>query len=267
MMEKEKSIWQTISSKLIYYLRTMGYTAASVNISGKENNWDTEKICVTKEGKDICDINCIEGTITYHKASDQEEIELIRELINNLQEQEKIFTRAEPMQVEGLSHYKGLAEYNNVILAACESRSMDSFMQKVNCYQYVTWEKDNGGSGVHTGNYFGDNYTDVKENFAVRSGIVRKDKLFSETEMMAIFSSLVKLEDIDDTITNKNYKLFEQIKSKIRNIVPDIEEKIYGKNPRYEESEDRIVHNSYNASADDTSENDQELYEHEILQE
>ncbi|AEY66086.1 hypothetical protein [Clostridium sp. BNL1100] len=76
-MVNENSVWQAISTKLIYRLKMMGYGATSVNTSGKEGNWDTEKICVTKDGRDLCDINCIEGTITYHNASDQEEIDSI----------------------------------------------------------------------------------------------------------------------------------------------------------------------------------------------
>ena len=237
-MEKENSVWQAISTKLIYRLKMMGYAATSVNTSGKEGNWDTEKICLTKEGRDLCDINCIEGTITYHNASEQEEIDSIRDFINDLQEQEKIFARAEHMQVEGLKHYKLLAEYNNVILAACESESLNSSMQKVNSYQYVTWEKDRGGSqlGVHTGNYFSDNYTGAKENFAVRSGILRKSKLLSETELMAIYSGIVKLEDNENN-TDGSYKIFKLIKEKIQDIIPDIEARIYRNDPRFIESE------------------------------
>ncbi len=253
-MENDYSVWQAISTKLIFKLRMMGYGATSVNTSGKEGNWDTEKICVTKDGRDLCDINCIEGTITYHNASDQEEIYLIRNLINDLQEQERIFARADPMQVEELKHYKVLAEYNNVILAACESESVNSSMYRVNIYQYVTWEKDNVGLGVHSGNYFSDNYTGAKENFAVRSGILRKSKLLSETEMMAIYSGIVKLEDIENT-NDGNYKIFKQIKEKIQDIIPDIEARIYRNDPRF-------ITNSFNET--EVIEEDIELYEQEL---
>ncbi|ACL77469.1 hypothetical protein [Ruminiclostridium cellulolyticum] len=255
-MEKENSVWQGISSKVIYYLRLNGYGAASLNTSGKEGNWDTEKICVTKDGRDLCDINCIEGTITYLNASDQEEIDSIRDFINDLQEQERIFTRAEPMQVEGLKHHKVLVEYNNVILTACESESLNSSMQKVNSYQYVTWEKDRGGLqlGVHSGNYFSDNYTCAKENFAVRAGILRKSKLLSETEMMAIYSGIIKLEDNENNIDGSN-KIFKQIKQKIQDIIPDIEARIYRNDPRF-------ITSSVNETV--VLEEDLELYEQEL---
>ncbi len=235
-MGNNPAIWQDISTKLIYRLKMMGYGATSVNTSGKEGNWETEKICVTKDGRDLCDINCIEGTITYHHTSDQEEIDSIRDLLNDLQEQERIFTEADPMQVEGLKHYKVLAEYNNVILAACESEGMNSSMHRVNSFQYVTWEKDKEGSGVHSGNYFSDNYTGAKENFAVRSGFLRKSKLLSETEMMAIYSGIVKLEDNENN-PDGSYKIFKQIKEKIQDIIPNIEARIYRNDPRFIESE------------------------------
>ena len=251
---QEKLLWGAISGKLIYYLRAMGYGATSVNTSGKEGNWDTEKICVTKDSRDMCDINCIEGTITYHHASDQGEIDLIRDLINDLQEQERNFTRADPMQVEGLKHYKVLAEYNNVILAACESEGMNSSLHRVNSYQYVTWEKDNGGAGVHSGNYFSDNYTGAKENFAARSGILRKSKLLSETEMMAIYSGIVKLEDNENNSDGSN-KIYKQIKEKIQNIIPDIEARIYRNDPRF------ITNPVYET---EVIEEDIEIYDREI---
>ncbi len=219
-------IWQTISTKLIYRLRMMGYGGASVNTSGKEGNWDTEKICVTKDSRDLCDINCIEGTITYHNASDQEEIYLIRNLINDLQEQERIFAR----------------------------ESLNTSMHRVNSYQYVTWEKDNGGSGVHSGNYFSDNYTGAKENFAVRSGILGKSKLLSETELMAIYSGIVKLEDNENN-SDGSCKIFKQIKEKIQDIIPDIETRIYRNDPRF-------ITNSFNET--EVIEEDIDLYEHEL---
>ncbi|WP_024833852.1 hypothetical protein [Ruminiclostridium josui] len=253
---QEKLLYGAISGKLIYYLRTMGYGAKSVNTSGKEGNWDTEKICVTKDGRDLCDINCIEGTITYHNASEQEEINLIRDLINELEEQELIFNRAEPMKVEGLKHYRVLAEYNNVILAACETEGINSSLHKVNSYQYVTWERDKGGSqmGVHSGIYFSDNYTGAKENFVIRSGFMRKSKLLSETEMMAIYSGIVKLEDFDIN-NDDSYKIFRQIKEKIQDIIPDIEARIYRNDPRF-------ITNLVNES--EAIEEDIELYDQEI---
>ena len=117
-----------------------------------------------------------------------------------------------------------------MVLAACDVTSLDSTMHKVESIKYVTWEKDRGGdgNGVHTGHYFDDNYEDAKEDFAARSGLVSKDKLFSETERIALYAGIVKLESLGEN-TNDDTKILENIKSKISNLIPDIEKRYMSK--------------------------------------
>lgn len=68
--------------------------------------------------------------------------------------------------------YRLLAEFNGVILAGHHT----SYGA-----QFITWEWDCGGTGVHTGHYhdFGpDSYTAAKQDFALRSGLVQDSPLF-----------------------------------------------------------------------------------------
>jgi hypothetical protein len=162
-------------------------------IPAEENSWNIEKIWVTREGKDVWDINCENKVISYKNAYDRSEIETILTLIDNLEEQEENFINAPQMKVDGIKKYRMLAQYNNVIFAACEVTSLDSTMHKVESLNYVTWEKDRSGAeyGVHTGHYFYDNYAAAKKDFATRSGLVNKDKLLSETEMLAVYAGLL----------------------------------------------------------------------------
>ena len=239
MRRDTESISQSVATKLISELRSRGYAATPANTSGKENSWDIEKIWVTRDGKDLCDINCENNTISYRNAYDRSEIDTILTLINNLQEQEENFLNAPQMKTKGLEKYKLLAEYNNAILATCEVTSLDSTMHKVQSINYVTWEKDRNGSdyGVHTGHYFNDNYETAKEDFATRSGLVSKNKLFSETEMIAIYAGLVKLDSIEENNNDSITKIYEGIKSKIGNLIPEIEDKLYEKKPQFEQNE------------------------------
>lgn len=228
------SISQSIALRIINELKARGYSAIAVNTSGRDDNWDTEKICVTKEGKDVCDINCSTNTIVYNH--DYAEVEKILALIHNLQEQEENYLNAPVLNVNKLEKYKLLSEYNNVILAACKVSGLNSAMQKVDSIQYVTWESDSSDDGVQTGHYFDENYAAAKEDFAKRSGLVSKDKLFSETEMIALYDGLVKLEALDDN-TGDAAKVLQNIKSKISNVIPDIEDKNYERNPEFKENE------------------------------
>lgn len=140
------------------------------------------------------------------------------------------------MEIEGLRKYKILSQYNNVILAACEASTLDYNNQKVSQFDYVTWKKEKATEGVYAGKYFGENYEAARENFAKHSGLINADKLFSETEMLAIYSGLVKLQDLGD-ISLKQEELIDSIKNKINNILPEIDEKMYQTNAEYSENE------------------------------
>ena len=232
-------ISQKIADKIVRLLRKKNYGVSPVNISGEENAWDIDKIWVTKQGRDLCDINCNNGTISYRNSYDRDEINEILELIQNIKEQEDIFMKAPHFKMEGLNRYKLLSLYKNIVFAACEISTLDYTNHRVNQFDYVTWELDNGRKGVHAGNYFGDNYAAAKEDFAKRSGLIDGNKLFSEKEMLAIYAGLVKLQDIGE-ISGEQEKVINRIKDKISRVIPEVENKIYQNNPRYDESKELI---------------------------
>jgi ElaB/YqjD/DUF883 family membrane-anchored ribosome-binding protein len=237
MRNKSEHISQSVASRIIRELKSRGYGAVPVNTSGREDDWGIEKIWVTKNQKDLCDINCTDNTITYRSNSAQSEISEMLDMILDYQEQEENYNNASPIRAEGLGRYRLICEYNNALLAVCEITNVDPNMREVKDYEYMTWEKDRKGlqHGVHTGRYFGSNYAAAKENFSIRSGMINKDKLFNETEMKAILAGLVKLAALDEN-TDNNSEVYFKIRQKIESVLPDMEEKLYAENPCYEES-------------------------------
>ena len=83
MRRNTEFISQNVAAKLIRELRTRCYSATPVNTSGKGNSWDIEKIWVTNNGKDLCDINCENNTIAYKNTVDRSEVETVSNLIDN----------------------------------------------------------------------------------------------------------------------------------------------------------------------------------------
>ena len=75
--------------------------------------------------------------------------------------------------------YKLLAEFNGVVLGGIEHRSNNTF-------EFTTWSYAN--NSLYHGHYFTD-YEKAKEDFAVRSGLLQSTKLFTDKEMMQIYSS------------------------------------------------------------------------------
>ncbi|MBD5112424.1 MAG: hypothetical protein HDT42_07855 [Ruminococcaceae bacterium] len=86
-----------------------------------------------------------------------------------------IFAKAAPLKANGLSEkYRCLAEFNSTVLAAKYNEEYG--------FEFVTWDRTFDGKGVTQGNYYSD-YLAAKENFAIRSGLIDKDKLFSTEEL------------------------------------------------------------------------------------
>ncbi len=52
-------------------------------------------------------------------------------------------------------------------------------------FEFVTWDRTFDGEGVTQGNYYTD-YSAAKENFAVRSGLIDKNKVFDVEELESI---------------------------------------------------------------------------------
>ncbi len=67
-----------MSEKLVRELRNRDYSAYPISANSDDNNWGIDKIIVTKSGKDICDINCKTGTISYINSFDRSWHKIIR---------------------------------------------------------------------------------------------------------------------------------------------------------------------------------------------
>jgi len=89
---------------------------------------------------------------------------------------------------------------------------------------FVTWVRARGDR--HMGHYFTD-YTAAKQDFAVRAGLINRDRLFSETELAVIRSNLSDFLTIDggDNMTGEQEDAIKDVISKINNVVaPEIRE-------------------------------------------
>lgn len=67
-----------------------------------------------------------------------------------------------------------------------------------NGFEFVTWDRTYDGTAVCQGNYYS-NYLAAKENFAVRAGLVDKERLFSDDELLKLNSC------VDFALENSKY--------------------------------------------------------------
>ena len=119
---------------------------------------------------------------------------------------------------KGNSYYRVLAEFNDTVLAGHPT--------KYGC-QFVTWERVQNRTALHQGDYYGpgagvDSYTAAKRDFAVRSGLVPSDALFSPEQLTEVYRSIRETLDSGYPITDERQKRLESAAEQIDRSVPDL---------------------------------------------
>ena len=152
------------------------------------------------------------GTVAALTENVSDEYHDILHAARNIYEYCSVYEKAAPLKAERLSeNYRCLAEFNGTVLAAKYSEQHE--------FEFVTWDRTYDGNGVYQGNYHSD-YFAAKENFAVRSGLVEKERLFSDDELLKLNCC------VDFTLENGEYLDYDEeqaltrLKEKIEEIAP-----------------------------------------------
>ena len=131
-----------------------------------------------------------------------------------VREYDSAMERAPDFKAPGLSQsYKLLAQYDDVVLAGRELSS--------GRFEFVTWRQNY--NGVEHGNYFGNNYAGAKEDFAVRSGLVNKNKLFSNEEYMEIYRCVVDTLEGGYELSDSHREILENLCQRLPEAVENFE--------------------------------------------
>lgn len=87
---------------------------------------------------------------------------------------------------------------------------------------FVTWEYSYDRTGVMWGHYYGDNYAGAKEDFAVRAGLIDKDKLFSKEELVVLHDACAFRGKNDDEISFDDEKKLQGVLDKVEQNIPGL---------------------------------------------
>lgn len=144
----------------------------------------------------------------------EEHLYKVRDLAKDVSGYMDEYLKAQYLEPEShLDDYRKLMDIGGYILAAKQLEHGG--------FSFVTWKRDAYGEGYIWGNYF-DDYRKACENFAIRSGMVDKDKMFDETQLKLIYSSLVQLVRLDRDMSLENEKAIGKVLEQIENIMPDV---------------------------------------------
>ena len=172
-----------------------------------------EYLHVLLDGNELCRISN-EGTILFHgkEINTLEKDELLNEVTAislTTKEYMLIMDDAPPLKAQGLKDgYKKLAEYNGVVLAGIKMPGREC--------QFVTWRYTYDKKGVTLGHYYPGKYTEAKEDFAVRSGLLSENKHFNKEKLKTIHKAV-------DFCINENYNHFYKQKNEMKAIKNQIE--------------------------------------------
>ena len=123
------------------------------------------------------------------------------------------------LKADGLEDgYKVLADFNGTVLAGVQSK---------HGVHFVTWDWAYGHTGVCHGHYFMENYAGAKQDFAIRSGLIQKERLFTPEQMTEIYRCCADSVDGDFfELTGEQEKMIRSVQQQIEECVPDLDERI-----------------------------------------
>lgn len=127
----------------------------------------------------------------------------------------KLMERAPVLVASGLDEeYRLLADFNGTVLAGHRSRYG---------VQFVTWDWSYNKTGLSQGHYMSD-YEAAKQDFAVRAGLVDKNYLFSDEQLVEMYRCIHETLESEYPITAEREKLLKDTAYQIECGVSNLEE-------------------------------------------
>ena len=110
--------------------------------------------------------------------------------------------------------YRLLAEFNGAVLAGHATQ---------HGVQFVTWARDSSGDGLCYGHYFSpQGYDAAKQDFALRSGLVSPNRLFSDEQLAVLFDACQHMQELGLTSSQEQERLLEEVMCRIEDALPQV---------------------------------------------
>ena len=142
----------------------------------------------------------------------------VKEIVRLASEYCKAYAEAKPLSANSLGEkYRCLAEYNETVFAAKYNAEHG--------FEFVVWVRTFNRNSVFQGHYFSD-YAAAKEDFALRSGLINSDRVFSEADMKKLLHCVEFALNNDEDMSYSLYQEIKALKERIGNIVPEPQQDI-----------------------------------------
>lgn len=190
------------------------------------NELENGSLSVALNDQPLCKVSKIAGIRYREENIGTTEAELAKEKVYEIActtaEYMRQMEQAPPLDVADLKdHYRVLADFNGTVLACAIGRFGAEF---------ITWDWDSDCKGVNHGGYYGSNYSGAKQDFAIRTGLISEQRVFSDEQLTEIYRCCaVTLESAND-LTYDQEKCIKGIQQQIEYEMSDIMDRIKQQN-------------------------------------
>lgn len=200
---------------------------AEIGIALRRNGFDASPptdglMPIFLDGLPLCRITDI-GAVRYREsdlgnAEREDALHQVTDTAQTVAEYMRLMDTAPILQADGLDeNYQLLADFSGVVLAGHATRYG---------VQFVTWDWDYEKTGVTQGHYMSNNYTAAKQDFAVRSGLIRREQLFSPEQLTELSRCVQAVLDDQNELTCDQEALLRETQEQIETLVPNLEQRM-----------------------------------------
>ncbi len=142
----------------------------------------------------------------------------VTEIATTTAEYMRLMEAAPHLVATGLEgDYRLLADFGGAVLAGHPTTHGTEF---------VTWEWDYQHTGMWQGHYYGGNYAGAKQDFAVRAGLIPREMMFSEEQLVDLCRCCAQaLASPDSTFTYDDEQRIGGIQEQIERLCPGVMER------------------------------------------
>ena len=203
-----------------HYLRETAIVLAREGF--QTDSTHTGGLCILLDGSPLCEVTESGGVAYRNEDIDEPERiaakDKVYEIVRTTAEYMRQMETAPALKADGLENgYKVLADFNGTVLAGVQSK---------HGVHFVTWDWAYGHTGVCHGHYFMENYAGAKQDFAVRSGLIPKQQLFREEQLIEIYRYCTDTLQGGFELSYDQEKTIQEVRKQIEECLPDIMERI-----------------------------------------
>lgn len=173
---------------------------------------------VSYEGLPLCKIMST-GSVRYreNEIGRKERSNALYRVIAEAQsvaEYVRLMQNSPVLKADGLhGEYKMLADYNDTVLAGRQTKYG---------IQFITWDWSYKHSGVTQGHYWDGDYQAAKQDFAVRSGLVKRSLIFKDEQLTEMYRCIQDTLNQDFDLTREQRHLLEGTQEQITDLFPEL---------------------------------------------